>query len=374
MSFKTAATLVGAFASAVFAHGTVTGIKVDGVYQPGYSLDSYYAAQSGQKIPDIAAWSAENLDNGFVAPAAYDTKDIGCHIKAAPGHTSMPVKAGGTIEFQWSQWPDSHIGPVLTYVAKCSGSCTKADVSTLKWVKIDAAGLKDGTWAATDLIKNNNTWTTTVPTSLAAGSYVFRHEIIALHGAASKNGAQNYPQCFNIDIKGNGTDNPEGTLTTKLYTETEPGILFDPYKGATKYEIPGPAMYKAAGSSKPIIPIIPSNSTMPVITPVPTPIVTPTGFVTSMTPGPALQARENTSSRRVTLKPRATTRAVALNAREDTSSRLVTLKVRDGTSSKLVTLKVRQASTTTSSLAEATPDASNDKRGCEATRRHVRQF
>ncbi|KAM0349159.1 hypothetical protein ACHAP4_010649 [Fusarium culmorum] len=349
MSFKTAATLVGAFASTILAHGTVTGIKVDGVYQPGYSLDSYYAAQSGQKIPDIAAWSAENLDNGFVAPAAYGTKDIGCHIKAAPGHTSMPVKAGGSIEFQWSQWPDSHIGPVLTYVAKCSGSCTKADVSTLKWVKIDAAGLKDGTWAATDLIKNNNTWTTTVPTSLAAGSYVFRHEIIALHGAGSKNGAQNYPQCFNIDIKGNGTDTPEGTLTTKLYTETEPGILFDPYKGATKYEIPGPALYKA-GSSKPIIPIIPSNSTMPALTPTPTPIVTPTGFVTSMTPGPALQARENTSSRRVTLK-----------ARENTSSRLVTLKI-------------RQASTTTSSVAEATLDAANNKRGCEAARRHVRQF
>ncbi|CAF3473410.1 hypothetical protein FGSG_04773 [Fusarium graminearum PH-1] len=360
MSFKAAATLVGAFASTVLAHGTVTGIKVDGVYQPGYSLDSYYAAQSGQKIPDIAAWSAENLDNGFVAPAAYGTKDIGCHIKAAPGHTSMPVKAGGTIEFQWSQWPDSHIGPVLTYVAKCSGSCTKADVSTLKWVKIDAAGLKDGTWAATDLIKNNNTWTTTVPTSLAAGSYVFRHEIIALHGAASKNGAQNYPQCFNIDIKGNGTDNPEGTLTTKLYTETEPGILFDPYKGATKYEIPGPAMYKA-GSSKPIIPIIPSNSTMPALTPTPTPIVTPTGFVTSMTPGPALQARENTSSRRVTLKPRAT-------------KKFVTMKVRENTSSKLATLKVRQATTTTSTVAEATRDAVNDKRGCEASRRHVGQI
>ncbi|KAF5668954.1 murein transglycosylase [Fusarium circinatum] len=170
MSFKVAATLAGAFASVALAHGTVTGIKVDGTYQAGYDLSSYYKAQQGGEIPTIAAWSAENLDNGFVPPSDYGTSDIACHKKAAPGKTSMSVKAGGTVEFQWSAWPESHIGPVLTYVAKCSGKCTSADPATLKWVKIDAAGL-DGTWAAADLIKNNNTWTTTVPETLAAGSY-----------------------------------------------------------------------------------------------------------------------------------------------------------------------------------------------------------
>lgn len=273
MSFKLAATLVGALASSVLAHGTVTGIKVDGVYQAGYNLESYYKVKNGGEAPVQAAWSAENLDNGFVAPDAYGTSDIACHIKSAPGKTSASVKAGGSVEFQWSAWPESHIGPVLTYVAKCEGKCTAADPAELKWVKIDAGGL-DGTWAAADLIKNNNTWTTTVPETLAAGSYVFRHEIIALHGAGSKNGAQNYPQCFNIDITGSGTDNPEGTLTTELYTDSEPGILFNPYAGATKYEIPGPAMYgSGSGSTKPVTPVVPStpaNGTAPVTTPTPT--------------------------------------------------------------------------------------------------------
>ncbi|KAM0197877.1 hypothetical protein ACHAPA_006422 [Fusarium lateritium] len=291
MSFKVAAaTLVGAFASAALAHGTVTGIKVDGVYQPGYSLDSYYLAQNGGKIPDIAAWSAENLDNGFVPPSDFGTSDIACHKKAAPGTKSLSVKAGGSVEFQWSAWPESHIGPVLTYVAKCSGKCTEADPATLKWVKIDAAGL-DGTWAAADLIKNNNTWTSTVPETLAAGSYVFRHEIIALHGAGSKDGAQNYPQCFNIDITGSGTDNPEGTLTTELYTDSEPGILFDPYKGSTKYEIPGPALYGSGSGSQPVIPGTPSNGTISTPTPVaPTPIAT--SLVTSVVATPTQQAIE----------------------------------------------------------------------------------
>ncbi|KAF5964570.1 murein transglycosylase [Fusarium bulbicola] len=296
MSFKVAATLAGAFASVALAHGTVTGIKVDGTYQAGYDLSSYYKAQQGGEIPTIAAWSAENLDNGFVPPSDYGTSDIACHKKAAPGKTSMSVKAGGTVEFQWSAWPESHIGPVLTYVAKCSGKCTSADPATLKWVKIDAAGL-DGTWAAADLIKNNNTWTTTVPETLAAGSYVFRHEIIALHGAGSKDGAQNYPQCFNIDITGSGTDNPEGTLTTELYTDSEPGILFDPYKGSTTYEIPGPALYGSASGTKPVVPDTPSNGTISTPAPsAPTPVaptpVAPTSLVTSVAAAAATQAVE----------------------------------------------------------------------------------
>ncbi|KAJ4265979.1 hypothetical protein NW762_003952 [Fusarium torreyae] len=298
MSFKIAATLAGAFASVAMAHGTVTGIKVDGKYQPGYSLDSYYAKQNGQSVPSIAAWSAENLDNGFVAPSAYDTVDIACHKKAAPGTSSVSVKAGGKVDFQWSAWPESHIGPVLTYVAKCSGKCTEADPATLKWVKIDAAGL-DGTWAAADLIKNNNTWTTTVPETLAAGSYVFRHEIIALHGAGSEDGAQNYPQCFNIDITGGGSDNPEGVVATKLYTSTEKGILFDPYKGSTTYTIPGPALYKSGSGSgsgaSPVVPAVPDSPSNGTIS-TPTPVApAPTSLVTSVVATPTAAAAEITT-------------------------------------------------------------------------------
>ncbi|RSL85556.1 hypothetical protein CEP51_003301, partial [Fusarium floridanum] len=244
MSFKSAAALVGAFASAALAHGTVTGIKVDGVYQGGYKLDYYYAKQNGGSVPEIAAWSAENLDNGFVAPDAYGTVDINCHKNSAPGAASVSVKAGGEVAFEWSAWPESHFGPVFTYVAKCSGECSAADPSTLKWVKIDEGGIDIAAqkWAATDLIENNNTWVTTVPSTLASGNYVFRHEIIAMHGAGETNGAQNYPQCFNIEITGGGSDNPEGVLGTELYSATDAGIKFNPYGEITSYEIPGPAL------------------------------------------------------------------------------------------------------------------------------------
>jgi hypothetical protein len=86
------------------------------------------------------------------------------------------------------------VGPVLDYLAKVDDA-TKATAKDLSFFKIDQAGFEDGKWAATKLIANNNTWTVTVPESIASGQYVLRHEIIALHSAGQVNGAQNYPKC-----------------------------------------------------------------------------------------------------------------------------------------------------------------------------------
>lgn len=249
---KTTLTLL-ASAIAVSAHGTVPSLRVDGTTHPGFLLSYYYDIINGQPVPDVAGWYAENLDNGFVAPAAYNTPAINCHIAAKPAPISVPVAAGSEIEFLWSEWPESHVGPVLTYAAKCPGDCSSVDKETLKWTKIEEAGIDFSTqvWAATDLIANNNTWATTVPSGLAPGNYVFRHEIIAMHGAGSENGAQNYPQCFNIEVTGSGTQElPEGTLGTDLYTADHPGILFNPYQELTEYDIPGPALWTGAAAAQ----------------------------------------------------------------------------------------------------------------------------
>lgn len=249
-SFKSSIALAGAFASSALAHGTVSGFVTDGTYNQGFLLDYYYEKVNSGSFPDIAAWYAEDLDNGFVSPSSYGTADINCHINAEPGALTKSVSAGGTVEFQWTTWPHG-IGPVLTYVAACDGDCSAADKTTLEWVKIDESGYDTSTetWAAQALIDNNSTWTTTVPSTLAAGNYVFRHEIIALHGAGSEDGAQNYPQCFNIAITGDGTDSPSGTLGTALYNEDDPGILFNPYTTITSYTIPGPALYTGGSGS-----------------------------------------------------------------------------------------------------------------------------
>lgn len=214
--------LVGAFAAKAYAHGLVSGFATDGVYQQGYILDYYYAKINTGTYPDTAGWYEEATDNGYIAPSAYGQADIICHKNAANGQITGSVAAGGTVDFFWTKWPDSHIGPILTYVANCGGDCTTVDKTTLKFVKIDEAAVDLATqkWPTDAMIANNNTYSVTVPSTLAAGNYVFRHEIIAMHGAGSVGGAQNYPFCINIAITGGGSDNPEGTLGTALYTET----------------------------------------------------------------------------------------------------------------------------------------------------------
>ncbi|TDZ47660.1 Endoglucanase-7 [Colletotrichum trifolii] len=255
--------LVGSLAAGALAHGHVTGFRLDSVYEPGYSLDYYYAKQNGKEVPIVAAWSAENLDNGFVDGTGYQTVDIVCHKKAAPGKKSAKIAAGGTVDFLWTAWPDSHMGPVLTYAAKCDGDCTTADPATLKWVKIQESGYEDGTWASLALIKNNNTGSATIPADFAPGNYVLRHEIIAMHGAGSENGAQNYPQCVNVEVTGSGTATPEGVLGTELYKSTDPGILFSPYQAKVDYTPPGPPLYGKGSSTTPTTPTTPYTPTTP---------------------------------------------------------------------------------------------------------------
>ncbi|KAJ8107863.1 hypothetical protein ONZ43_g6601 [Nemania bipapillata] len=209
--------LAAACAAAVQAHGLVDGFVTDGTWNQGFILDYYYQLVNGGTLPNIAGWYAENLDNGFIEPNNYNTSDINCHKNARPGSRTVSVKAGGTVEFQWTLWPHD-IGPVLTYVADCKGDCSTVDKTTLLWVKIDEEGWDASTklWASGKLIANNSTWTTTVPSTLAPGNYVFRHE----------NGAQNYPQCVNIAVTGSGTDKPTGTLGVNLY---KPNDVLNPY-------------------------------------------------------------------------------------------------------------------------------------------------
>lgn len=247
MSFtnvKTAAALAGAMASFVMGHGHVTGIVADGTYYGGFSLDYYYEKQNTGTFTESVGWWAENLDNGFISPDAYNTSDIICHKDGQPANKTATVAAGGTVDFQWTDF--SHIGTILTYVAQCAGDCTDAslDKTALEWVKIDEGGLDvaSQTWATADMDANNYTWSVTVPSTLASGNYVFRHEIIALHGAESLDGAQNYPQCVNIQVTGGGSASPAGTLGTALYSETDPGIYFNPYTTVSNYTIPGPAL------------------------------------------------------------------------------------------------------------------------------------
>lgn len=253
MAFLQTAALLGSLAASAYAHGRVTSITADGETYDGFLNNYIYMPDP----PAIVAWSADNGDNGFVDGSAYTSGDIICHREAKAGKISASVAAGSKVEIQWGPdaWPESHHGPVIDYLAKCDGDdCTTVDKETLKFFKIDEAGLIDGSsapgkWASDELIAADGKWSVTIPESLAPGQYVLRHEIIALHSAGDTNGAQNYPQCFNLEVTGSGTANPEGVLGTALYTPEDAGIKVGIYSAlGDSYEIPGPALWDGASS------------------------------------------------------------------------------------------------------------------------------
>ncbi|KAK5796200.1 hypothetical protein VI817_005485 [Penicillium citrinum] len=247
---KIAGAILGS-AALVAGHGYVTGAVVDGTYHGGFIVDTYNYQSD---YPDNIGWYEDATDNGFVDGSSYSSGDIICHKDGKPGAISAPVKAGGEVELQWTEWPESHHGPVITYLANCNGDCSSVDKTKLEFFKIDAAGLIDdsnvpGTWASDNLISNNNSYTVTIPSSIKSGNYVMRHEIIALHSAGETNGAQNYPQCINLKVTGGGSDSPSGTLGTALYKNTDAGIKVNIYQSLSNYEIPGPALYTGASSN-----------------------------------------------------------------------------------------------------------------------------
>ncbi|KAL1584750.1 hypothetical protein WHR41_06945 [Cladosporium halotolerans] len=247
-TFMQKAALLGSFAASVYAHGRIDSITIDGQEYSGYTSSMAYSTNNDP----IIAWSADNGDNGFVGPDSYGTSDIACHKNGKPGGIAAKVAAGGQITLQWNTWPESHHGPVLDYMAKCAGDdCSTVSPGDLSFFKIDQEGLNDAAsnnWASDKLIADGNAWTVTVPESLAPGQYVLRHEIIALHSAQDTNGAQNYPQCINLEVTGSGSASPSGETAMEFYTATDPGISLNIYNGLTSYDIPGPAVWDGASS------------------------------------------------------------------------------------------------------------------------------
>jgi cellulase len=84
------ASLLGALASSVKAHGHLAGIKVDGTAFTAYDPSFQYQSPA----PEVIEWSCpECLDNGFVSPDMYtDVTKIACHKDATAGAKVAKVK------------------------------------------------------------------------------------------------------------------------------------------------------------------------------------------------------------------------------------------------------------------------------------------
>lgn len=267
-----AAALSCSLAQFTAAHSHIAYVIIDGLLYPGYDPKGI------DPNPDnVVGWSTSVTDDGFVPPSNYSTTDIICHRDGAPVKGHAPVRAGEKIHLQWNGWPESHHGPVLSYLAPCGPAstnssrgdgCASVDKTKLSFFKIDNSspafvGEPDGppgNWATDTLISHNNSWLLEVPPSLEPGPYVLRHELIALHYANMSDGAQNYPQCINLWVMpanatntgsseaatGKNVGEGQGMSAQKLYHENDPGVVINIHETLTTYVIPGPTVVSGA--------------------------------------------------------------------------------------------------------------------------------
>lgn len=108
-----------AFATAVAGHGYVNnatiGSKAYTFYQP---YQDPYTSPTPQRI------SREIQGNGPVQDVT--SADLQCGgyteggiVGSKPAALHAEVAAGSEVDLYWTLWPDSHVGPTVTYMAKC---------------------------------------------------------------------------------------------------------------------------------------------------------------------------------------------------------------------------------------------------------------
>ncbi|KAF5869998.1 putative glycoside hydrolase family 61 protein [Botrytis fragariae] len=245
MHLKTLSNLL-VFVATVAAHGYVDNVTINGILYTGYQSplpkpdsDPYYATPPPRIIRPVQG-------NGPITDLTLIDLQCGGYteggiVGSKPANlTAGPVAAGSTVSLRWTLWPDSHSGPVITYMAKCpAAGCSNylpgTDHRTHR--QHDRLGRHP-------LKTAGNSYSYTIPSCLSAGSYIVRHEILALHAAWTYPGVQFYPSCHQIQVTGSGTSTgPSSKVAIPgVYKATDPGIVYDMYAVQT-YTIPGPAVF-----------------------------------------------------------------------------------------------------------------------------------
>ncbi|CAE6500658.1 glycoside hydrolase family 61 protein [Rhizoctonia solani] len=243
--------LLLATAASVLGHGYVSEVTTSAGKYTGYLpyQDPYTNPAPARVIRKIPGKYRRNgpVEDVSLIDVQCNGWSAGGVVGSAPAAAVATAAAGTTISFKWTEWPDSHVGPVITYMARAPSDITKWNPGTSAvWFKVAEQGLVNGKWAATDILKANNwVYSFKIPASLAPGQYIIRHELIALHAAYSYPGVQIYPSCLQISVTGSGTSTGPSSKVSfpGAYTPSTPGIVYDAYKGSATYPIPGPAVW-----------------------------------------------------------------------------------------------------------------------------------
>lgn len=103
---------------------------------------------------------------------------------------------------------------------------------------------KSPPWGSDYLATLGASWTVTIPAGLKSGEYLLRHEILGLHVAGTRMGAQFYPACVQIKVGGTGIKAlPAGVGLPGAYNPDDTdGVLVQLWRvnqGQVNYTAPG---------------------------------------------------------------------------------------------------------------------------------------
>jgi len=143
----------------------------------------------------------------------------------------------------------SHKGPITAWLARVKDART-SPTTGLEWFKISEQGFnhRTGVWAVDKLIENDGWTFFRIPSCIAPGDYLLRVELLALHSAYDRNGAQFYTSCANLRVTRGGRSRPRKTYSIPgVYDRDDPAILRNIYGSDGRptnrfepYRAPGP--------------------------------------------------------------------------------------------------------------------------------------
>lgn len=116
----------------------------------------------------------------------------------------------------------------MVWMYQCAGDFSSCDGSGAGWFKIDQMGMTapplTGTSWGTAVVEATLRWTSKIPSKLAPGNYLIRHELLALHQA---NAPQWYPECAQLVVTGTGKQTPAAKFMASIpayASATDPGV------------------------------------------------------------------------------------------------------------------------------------------------------
>ncbi|KAG8987324.1 hypothetical protein FRB90_003403 [Tulasnella sp. 427] len=230
--------IFGFIFTGVSAHGYIHSITLDGVTYQG--ADPYGSAIASP-IRQVSSNSPASPVYGNINGVA-----MACGGDAKAASMTVPVTAGSDVSVYWGSWPHN-VGPMITYLGKCDGSCATTDPTKINFFKIHQVDFVPGThtWVQSQTLYKGLPFNFTLPEDLPNGDFIMRHEVIALHNAMNQGGAEIFPQCIQVNVDCGSGKIPSATAKFPGgYSATAPGILINVYDDPNNivYTFPGPVL------------------------------------------------------------------------------------------------------------------------------------